>query len=74
MLDVVTYEDDQGSAYGTISRSCSCRIVHLYRGPSAPRQLVSARLPLEQIDEVRHSRRAGMRPVLALSDGGAFLS
>jgi Zn-dependent alcohol dehydrogenase len=79
LLDVVTYEKTiRGSAYGTISPLVLVpRIVQLYReGRLLLDELVSARLPLEQIDEAFDlSRRAeGMRPVLTLSDGGAFLS
>jgi Zn-dependent alcohol dehydrogenase len=77
MLDVVTYEKTiRGSAYGTISPLVLVpRIVELYlQGRLLLDQLVSARLPLERIDEAFDlSRRAeGLRPVLALSDGGAF--
>jgi S-(hydroxymethyl)glutathione dehydrogenase / alcohol dehydrogenase len=79
LLDVVTYEKTiKGSAYGTISPLVLVpRIVQLYHeGRLLLDELVSARLPLEQIDEAFDlSRRAeGMRPVLMLSDGGAFLS
>ena len=57
-------------------RSCSCpRILELYlEGRLLLDELVSARLPIERIDEAFElSRQArGMRPVLVLSDGGVF--
>jgi S-(hydroxymethyl)glutathione dehydrogenase/alcohol dehydrogenase len=77
MLDVVTYEKTiRGSAYGTISPLVLVpRIVSAYLGGRLLLdELVSARLPLERIDEAfALSRRAeGMRPTLALANGGAF--
>ncbi len=77
MLDVVTYEKTiRGSAYGTISpRLLVPRIIELYLGGKLMLdELVSARLPIERIDEAFDlSRRAqGVRPVLTLSDGGTF--
>jgi S-(hydroxymethyl)glutathione dehydrogenase / alcohol dehydrogenase len=75
MLDVVTYEKRiVGSAYGSLdARLLIPRIVRLYReGRLALDELISARLPLERInDAFELSRRAeGMRPVLTLVDGG----
>jgi S-(hydroxymethyl)glutathione dehydrogenase/alcohol dehydrogenase len=77
MLELVTYEKAiRGSAYGTISPLLLVpRILDLYlEGRLMLDELVSARLPLERIDEAFElSRRAeGVRPVLALSDGGVF--
>lgn len=77
MLELVTYEKVvRGSAYGTISPLVLVpRILELYlEGRLLLDELVSARLPIERIDEAFElSRQArGMRPVLALSDGGVF--
>ena len=77
MLELVTYEKSiRGSAYGTISPLVLVpRILDLYlEGRLRLDELVSTRLPIEQIDEAFElSRRAeGLRPVLTLSDGGAF--
>ena len=76
-IDVVTYEKMiRGSAYGTISPLVLVpRILELYLGGKLLLdELVSARLPIERIDDAFDlSRRAqGVRPVLTLSDGGAF--
>ncbi len=78
MLDVVTYEKTiRGSAYGTISPQVLVpRIVDAYlQGRLLLDELVSARLPLERIDDAFElSRNAqGMRAVLMLSDHGAFV-
>jgi S-(hydroxymethyl)glutathione dehydrogenase/alcohol dehydrogenase len=77
MLSLVTYERRiVGSAYGSLSPLVLVpRILDLYRaGRLRLDALVSHRLPLERIDEgFELSRRAqGMRPVLALANGGAF--
>lgn len=77
MLDLVTYETRiVGSAYGSLTPLALVpRIVELYRaGALQLDELVSHRLPLEAIDEAfALSRRAeGLRPVLAISDGGSF--
>ena len=77
MLELVTYEKSiRGSAYGTISPLVLVpRILDLYlEGRLRLDELVSTRLPIEQIDEAFElSRRAeGLRPVLTLSDGGTF--
>ena len=59
-----------------LTRSCSSReSLDLYLGGRLRLdELVSTRLPIERIDEAFElSRRAeGLRPVLTLSDGGAF--
>jgi Zn-dependent alcohol dehydrogenase len=75
MLDVVTYEKTiRGSAYGSISPLVLVpRIVRAYLdGLLDLDALVSARLPLERIDEAFDlSRRAeGLRPVLTISADG----
>ena len=75
MLELVTYEKRiVGSAYGSLDpRVLIPRIARLYlEGRLALDELVSARLPLERINDAFDlSRRAeGMRPVLTLADGG----
>jgi Zn-dependent alcohol dehydrogenase len=77
MLDVVTYEKRiVGSAYGSLSpRVLIPRIVDLYlAGRLRLDELVSERTPLEQIDEAfdRSRRGEGLRPILAISNGGVF--
>jgi Zn-dependent alcohol dehydrogenase len=77
MLDLVTFEKRVvGSAYGTTSPQILMpRILRLYQeGKLVLDELVSDRLPLEEIDEAfARSRRAdGLRPVLAITDGGSF--
>ena len=77
MLDLVTYETRiVGSAYGSLTPlRLVPRIVDLYRsGALRLGELVSARLPLEAIDEAfAQSRSAeGLRPVLAVTNGGAW--
>ena len=77
MLDLVTYETRiVGSAYGSLTPlRLVPRIVELYRsGALALDELVSARLPLEGIEEAfARSRNAdGLRPVLAVTDRGVF--
>ena len=74
MLDLVTYEKRiVGSAYGSLDpRVLIPRIIDLYLdGRLRLDELVSARLPLEGInDAFELSRRAeGLRPVLMLADG-----
>jgi S-(hydroxymethyl)glutathione dehydrogenase / alcohol dehydrogenase len=74
MLDLVTYEKRiVGSAYGSLDpRVLIPRIIDLYLdGRLLLDELVSARLPLEGInDAFELSRRAeGIRPVLMLADG-----
>jgi Zn-dependent alcohol dehydrogenase len=74
MLDLVTYEKRiVGSAYGSLDpRVLIPRIIDLYlAGRLLLDELVSARLPLEAINEAFDlSRRAqGVRPVLTLADG-----
>lgn len=77
MLDLVTFERRiVGSAYGSLTpRVQMPRILDLYRsGQLRLDAFDDDPLPLEQIDEAfERSRRArGLRPVLALSDGGRF--
>jgi Zn-dependent alcohol dehydrogenase len=77
MLDLVTYEKTvKGSAYGSVSPELLVpRIVRLYRhGRLRLDELVSDRFALEEINEAfAHSRQArGLRPVLAISNGGSF--
>ena len=77
MLDLVTYETRiVGSAYGTLTPlRLVPRILELYRsGALGLDELVSARLPLEAIDEAfAQSRKAeGLRPVLEVTGGGSF--
>jgi Zn-dependent alcohol dehydrogenase len=72
MLDVVTYEKTiRGSAYGSVSPLVLVpRIVRAYLdGRLQLDELVSARLPLERIDEAFDLSRAakGLRPVLTIS-------
>jgi S-(hydroxymethyl)glutathione dehydrogenase/alcohol dehydrogenase len=74
MLDLVTYEKRiVGSAYGSVDpRVLIPRIIDLYLdGRLRLDELVSARLPLEGINDAFDlSRRAeGIRPVLMLADG-----
>jgi Zn-dependent alcohol dehydrogenase len=74
MLDLVTYEKRiVGSAYGSLDpRVLIPRIIALYLdGRLLLDELVSARLPLEGINDAFDlSRRAeGIRPVLMLADG-----
>jgi S-(hydroxymethyl)glutathione dehydrogenase/alcohol dehydrogenase len=74
MLDLVTYEKRiVGSAYGSLDpRELIPRIIDLYLdGRLLLDELVSARLPLEGInDAFELSRRAeGIRPVLVLANG-----
>jgi Zn-dependent alcohol dehydrogenase len=77
LLDLVNYEKTiRGSAYGSLSpRVLVPRIASLYlEGRLVLDELVSARLPLDQVNEAFDlCRRAeGLRTVLAVSDGGAF--
>jgi Zn-dependent alcohol dehydrogenase len=77
LLDVVNYEKTiRGSAYGSLSpRLLVPRIAALYlEGRLLLDELVSARLPLEGVNEAFDlCRRAeGLRTVLAVSGGGAF--
>lgn len=77
ILDLVTFEKKLvGSAYGSISPQLLMpRILRLYlEGRLLLEELVSDRLPLAAIDEAFAQSRsgAGLRPVLAISDGGAF--
>jgi S-(hydroxymethyl)glutathione dehydrogenase/alcohol dehydrogenase len=77
MLDVVTYEKKiVGSAYGSISPEILMpRIAKLYlEGRLMLDELVSERFPLDQINEAfdRSRRSAGLRPVIAIGNGGAF--
>jgi S-(hydroxymethyl)glutathione dehydrogenase/alcohol dehydrogenase len=76
MLDLVTYEKRiVGSAYGSLDpRALIPRIIDLYLdGRLLLDELVSARLPLEGINDAFDlSRRAeGIRPVLVLADGSS---
>lgn len=77
MLDVVTYEKKiVGSAYGSISPEILMpRIAKLYlEGRLMLDELVSERFPLDQINEAfdRSRQSAGLRPVIAIGNGGAF--
>jgi Zn-dependent alcohol dehydrogenase len=77
MLDVVTYEKTiRGSAYGSISPLVLVpRILRAYLdGRLQLDELVSARVPLERIDEAFELSRSaqGLRPVLAVSGGGRW--
>jgi Zn-dependent alcohol dehydrogenase len=76
MLDLVTYEKRiVGSAYGSLDpRVLIPRIIDLYLdGRLLLDELVSARLPLEGINDAFDlSRRAeGIRPVLVMADGSS---
>lgn len=77
MLDLVNYEKTvRGSAYGSLTpEKLVPRIVRLYLdGRLRLDELVSDRFPLDEINEAfARSRQArGLRPVLTLSNGGAF--
>jgi S-(hydroxymethyl)glutathione dehydrogenase / alcohol dehydrogenase len=77
MLDLVNYEKRiVGSAYGSLAPQILMpRIARLYlAGRLQLGELVTDIFPLEAIDEAFDcSRRAdGLRPVLAISEGGAF--
>ncbi|MDX6533132.1 MAG: S-(hydroxymethyl)glutathione dehydrogenase / alcohol dehydrogenase, partial [Gaiellales bacterium] len=77
MLELVTYERRiVGSAYGSITpQRLVPRILRLYlEGKIVLDDLVSERLPLEQINAAfHHSRHAeGMRPVLRPSPDDAW--
>jgi S-(hydroxymethyl)glutathione dehydrogenase/alcohol dehydrogenase len=77
MLDLVTYEKRiVGSAYGSLSPQILMpQIARLYlSGRLQLGDLVTETFPLEAIDEAfdRSRRAGGLRPVLAISDGGAF--
>jgi Zn-dependent alcohol dehydrogenase len=77
LLDVVNYEKTiRGSAYGSLSpRVLVPRIAALYlEGRLLLDELVSARLPLEGVNEAFDlcRRAVGLRTVLAVSGGGTF--